>query len=351
MARTKNTKTASKAKSSSKTGKRRGRPPAAPEPTGLPRPVWAAIYGGLGILTLLSMLPLDGFLLRMVNHFFSGFLGSGFFVLPFVLLGAAALLLLRPKGPVRLRLTCMLLIPVDIGCLAHTMLAGDWGMPDVIVLWDTGVSHGSGGILSGTLAAALIAAISAVGTGILLVALLLVLAMVAFHITPAALWKLFKTPEYTYDDEEEAEKYENAPNPMMEKATEMRAKAARKRRQIDIPLDSEPPQVFDVEKPENALHTSEPEETPSAKETLKSLEELVRSATAPSGKAEEPEKLTPEETAKLAREMDESQKAPAPEYIHPSLALLKKGKKGSGYRCGGRAAGQFRPAYRHPAKL
>lgn len=338
-----NKKTTTKKRSGS-----RGRKHSAPPPNqGLSRGVWAVIFAVLGVLTLLSLFRSDGFLLKGIQQFFSAFIGIGIFILPFTFLGASVLLILRRKGPIRLRLTSDLLLPVIFGALAHTVTTPKMAITaqNIMSFWSSGIAYETGGIFSGTLAVVMTAAVSHVGTLILLFLLFIVLLMITCNLSPAALWRIFKTPEYEYDDKEEEEKYTAAPNPVVEKAVALHAKAIKKRRrpQIDIPLDEDPPvqqdtspiqasTAFEPIETDNFVHdepepkiSQEPEK--SAKDVLQDLEELVRSAAGNTTKPEETEKLSSEENVKLSQDLDASQKAPAPEYIYPSMALLKKGRK------------------------
>lgn len=58
---------------------------------------------------LLSILPIDGVLLKWLHRGIGALIGKGAYVMPFALIGIAVLLFARPKGPVRLRGTCIAL--------------------------------------------------------------------------------------------------------------------------------------------------------------------------------------------------------------------------------------------------
>ena len=72
-------------------------------PPVVPREMWAAIYGVLGLLCLIAVLKRDGAVLRLIHTALGGMVGWGIDLCPFALFGIAALLLVRRKGPVRLR--------------------------------------------------------------------------------------------------------------------------------------------------------------------------------------------------------------------------------------------------------
>ena len=95
--------TTKKSTKSAPKGKRAAQPQ--PEELGpiLSRPVWGAIWGIVGLLCLLSILPIDGVLLKWLHRGIGALIGKGAYVMPFALIGIAVLLFARPKGPVRLR--------------------------------------------------------------------------------------------------------------------------------------------------------------------------------------------------------------------------------------------------------
>ena len=111
--------TTKKSTKSAPKGKRAAQPQ--PEELGpiLSRPVWGAIWGIVGLLCLLSILPIDGVLLKWLHRGIGALIGKGAYVMPFALIGIAVLLFARPKGPVRLRGTCIALMPLLIGSIIH----------------------------------------------------------------------------------------------------------------------------------------------------------------------------------------------------------------------------------------
>ena len=77
MAARKTTKPKSE-KSAPRTRKKAEPAPEVQESAGLSRAAWGAIWAGLGVLTLLALLPIDGALLRWLHRFIGGFIGRGF---------------------------------------------------------------------------------------------------------------------------------------------------------------------------------------------------------------------------------------------------------------------------------
>ena len=127
----------------------------APEPeTLLPRAAWGAIWGVAGLLCLLSLLPIDGVVLDALHRGIGALIGTGSYVLPFALLGLAALLIARRKGPVRLRGCCIALLPVLAGGVVHAITCANeyaFSMSTLSGLLKSGMEMKSGGLLSGGL--------------------------------------------------------------------------------------------------------------------------------------------------------------------------------------------------------
>ncbi|MFR1151145.1 MAG: hypothetical protein ACLSDM_06185 [Butyricicoccus sp.] len=88
--------TTKKSTKSAPKGKRAAQPQ--PEELGpiLSRPVWGAIWGIVGLLCLLSILPIDGVLLKWLHRGIGALIGKGAYVMPFALIGIAVLLFARP---------------------------------------------------------------------------------------------------------------------------------------------------------------------------------------------------------------------------------------------------------------
>ena len=147
MAARKTTKPKSET-SAPRTRKKAEPAPEVQESAGLSRAAWGAIWAGLGVLTLLALLPIDGALLRWLHRFIGGFIGRGGLLLPFALFALSALLFLRPKGPVRLRGACIGLLPVLFGGIVHAITCAneyDFSMKTIRNLLETGMESHSGG--------------------------------------------------------------------------------------------------------------------------------------------------------------------------------------------------------------
>ncbi len=326
---------------------------------GLRREVWALLYAVLALLALLSLFGGSGAVLGWLRTGLGGLLGRGLYVLPFALAGMTALLLVQRKGPVRLRGTCVLLLPVLAGALLQGVLnahAYEMQVSTLGALLRSGVQTKSGGLLGGLLYIVLEWALSG-GGAVLMLALLLVAAlMVACRVTPAALWNMLKSPEFEYEDEQERARYEAPPqlpnvHELAARREAVREAKRRSRRAIDIPIDDAPPTeppepVYDAPAEPAAYSPAQvPEPAAQEEDAFGDILSLVQqtpplaqepAAAKPAADEDTPpwEDRKPDKKAEaaaqeaLAAEMSESQKTPPPAYIYPPLALLGEPKSG-----------------------
>lgn len=357
--------TTKKSTKSAPKGKRAAQPQ--PEELGpiLSRPVWGAIWGIVGLLCLLSILPIDGVLLKWLHRGIGALIGKGAYVMPFALIGIAVLLFARPKGPVRLRGTCIALMPLLIGSIIHAFSCAneyDLSMSTLSGLLSTGMEGSSGGLLGGGLYILLEWALSSIGALLILLVLFIVSLLVACRITPQALYDMVRPPEYEYEDEEERERYE-APLqlPNIHEAAAAHAQRREERRahrksDFDIPIDTDPPgedkpgeELIDPRKrkgkaiaPDEYLRSlrdnvkkkagsimdlvenKQPEE-----ESAHVSEPEHEAAPAPASKSKKTENISETEQEAMNIAIDESQKAPMPVYDYPPINLLTQGKHAS----------------------
>lgn len=91
--------TTKKSTKSAPKGKRAAQPQ--PEELGpiLSRPVWGAIWGIVGLLCLLSILPIDGVLLKWLHRGIGALIGKGAYVMPFALTASPCCCLRVPRVP------------------------------------------------------------------------------------------------------------------------------------------------------------------------------------------------------------------------------------------------------------
>ena len=359
--------TTKKSTKSAPKGKRAAQPQ--PEELGpiLSRPVWGAIWGIVGLLCLLSILPIDGVLLKWLHRGIGALIGKGAYVMPFALIGIAVLLFARPKGPVRLRGTCIALMPLLIGSIIHAFSCAneyDLSMSTLSGLLSTGMEGSSGGLLGGGLYILLEWALSSIGALLILLVLFIVTLLVACRITPQALYDMVRPPEYEYEDEEERERYEAPVQlPNIHEAAAAHAQRREERRahrksDFDIPIDADPPgedkpgeELIDPNKrhgkaiaPDEYLRSlrdnvkkkagsimdlvenKQPEEEPAH---ASEPEPEHEAAPAPASKSKKTENISETEQEAMNIAIDESQKAPAPVYDYPPIDLLTQGKHAS----------------------
>ena len=240
------------AKKKSSGGARAGQKKRAPAKKRAPRRrlspmVQALICFALAVVTLLSLLPLEGFVLSWCFLGLSALLGPGVYLVPFCLLGAGGLLVFRGRDKHALRLAAVLLLPLLLGAIAHRYLplgeslGWSWRLPGQLI--SSGQELASGGLLGGLLAMVMAAAFSPVGAMILLIALFLALVLIALDLTPAALWRAFRDFRAARQEGREEKRArreeERAAQPDPAPAAPARD---RRRGAIDIPLDDAPAQ-------------------------------------------------------------------------------------------------------------
>ena len=234
-----------------KTTKGKKTPPR-PEPpayNGTARLVGGIVCLLLALCVLVSYFNVDALLLTFIAKALKGLLGWGFYLAAPALLGAA-LIQLRHRGrPVVLRTTCTLLLPLLVGVLCHLLLcrtAYQLGSGLLSRLWADGQALTCGGVVAGGLALGSEALVSKVVSIVIFVVLLLAALLGALHMTPQQ--AVDKVKEYRTsrwedeDDEDDLDGFEPVPQRKAPSAPEKPAKdrPARKRADIDIPLDGEP---------------------------------------------------------------------------------------------------------------
>ncbi len=231
-------------------------PPEPPQKTGISRGAWGLIYLSIGILLLISTFSADGVLLKIFFDLCSGLIGYGTYLLIPAMFGLSALFFVVRKAKVRLRATCIFLLPVFAGSLVHAFMVKntlEFSFSTIISLFTTGVELTSGGVFSGAFAMLLMWAFSYYGAIFILLIMCLVLIAIAFRITPSKVFrKISDLKEYIADEEAlEEEIEEELPNLVKDNPKEIEKKpksteklslfGKKKSANIDIPLDDEKP--------------------------------------------------------------------------------------------------------------
>ena len=243
---------------SSKTGSSRsgstssrsgGRKSAQPQKRPIRREVWGGVLCLLTLCLAVSYFGVEAIFIDWLAMLVKGLFGYGYYLMAPAMLGSALILFCHHGKPVRLRVTCAMLIPLFAGALAHMVackLEFASGVGILKVLWSSGLAMSSGGVLSGALAVGSVAVFSRVASLILFTAILVVLLMVALRLTLGAIIEKNRNrPQYEEEPEEErpARKGGKAPEGKGVRLTPIEPQPRRRTEekvQIDFPLDDEP---------------------------------------------------------------------------------------------------------------
>jgi len=214
----------------------RTRKPAQPKKQPIRREVWSVILLVLALCTVVSYFGISAIFIDWLALLLKGLFGYGYCLAGPAFLLASAILMFHHGRPVRLRVTCTLLLPVLFGVLGHMIFVSktyNHGFGILKVLWQDGVSLKCGGAVSGALAAGSVAVFSKVASIVIFLVLFVVLLMAALHLTPAAMVeKIRNRPVYEEEPEPEI--------PAIPAEPPRRRREDRTRASIDIPLDGEP---------------------------------------------------------------------------------------------------------------
>ena len=227
------------ASSSSKSGSARSRKqPPAPAHRPFRREVGAGVCLLLAIFTVFGCFHIKALFIDGLCGLLKGLVGYGFWLTPAALLLSSFILAFHRGRPVRLRVTCALLLPLLFACVVHSVSAQalPWDSALVQTLWASGEEMTTGGVLSGVLAQAFVQVFSAVGAAVIFVLGLLLAGLGAFDLTivDVADW-FFTRPRYEYEQSERPERpVVRVPQP--EPRTARRAAPT----DIDIPVEDGP---------------------------------------------------------------------------------------------------------------
>ncbi|MEG1592920.1 MAG: DNA translocase FtsK, partial [Oscillibacter sp.] len=237
------------------------------------RPVRREV-GGICLLVLalcvfVSYAQIQAVVLDWFAMFLKGMLGYGYWLTGPALAMAGLVLLFHHGKPVALRTTCTLLLPLLLGTLLHMLLVTveyRFGFAFLKDLWLSGVALTSGGVLSGTLAEAAVAAVSKLVSAVIFTALFVIFLMIAIWPTVNALLAKHRARPRYEEKPAAPEKKEPAIRltPLEPVARPVDTDAEKK--VIDIPLDDGP--LLAAKKQPSGLftgffrHKSEQQKTP-----------------------------------------------------------------------------------------
>ena len=258
---TKTTKTAASKSSSSaskkstqKSSSPKKQTAAVPAKKPIRREVWALVCAALCVFSLLGCFGVEAIFIDFFCGLLKGLLGYGFWTVPFALALATYILAFHRGRPVRLRLTCALLLPFLISSLIHSLLAekAEWSMWTLGYMWDTGRAMQSGGALAGTLAQGCVSLFSNLGAFIIFAMLIIVLALAAFNrsLLDVADW-IFNRPRYEYEEEPERPRHIREEKPLRQSSLpETNAAPVSRRAVYDIPVEDGPLMNAKAEQPQ-----------------------------------------------------------------------------------------------------
>ena len=213
-----------------------GKRTAAPKKRPIRREVGGVVCLVLALCIAFSYFQQGGWLLDRPAALCRGLVGYGYYTVAPVLLLVSYILLFHRGRNVTACVVGAALLPVLLGAMLHLVLCPtDYNSVDGIakLLWQSGLSMESGGVLSATLAIMLVKLVKKTLAMILLAVLLVTCLMLAFRLTPAAVLEAVRShervPYEPEDDEEEAP-------PTRATATKS---AEKSKACIDIPLDGE----------------------------------------------------------------------------------------------------------------
>ena len=193
----------------------------------------------LTLCTLVSYLGISALFIDWLAVLLKGLFGYGYWLAGPAMLLAAGILLTHHGRPVRLRVSCALLLPMVFGVLGHVLFCKEVYRPSIAILrdlWISGVGLISGGAVSGVLAVGSVAVFAKFVSVVIFLILFAVMLMAALHITPGMLLEKYRSrPHYDYEEEPVREKL--APRPASVEAPRVRTQ---ERTQIDFPLDDVP---------------------------------------------------------------------------------------------------------------
>ena len=234
--------------------RKRGRPPAASRSTKKPpaphpieqppakaprrREVLAVICFILAAFSLIGFWAPEGDFIELFVGLIKGLVGYGFYALPPALLFCAVILTFHRGRPVRLRVTCVMLLTVLTGAFFHLfMYSGDnilqWSM--FAQLWESGTELQAGGSVSGSISEVFKKYFGFAGTLVVLTSASLLLIMASINKTIAGIVDAYRNrerreyiPEPEPAEEYVPEKYSHLPPTPI---------PLKRSKNIDIPLD------------------------------------------------------------------------------------------------------------------
>ena len=168
------------------------------------REIWALICLLFSFVAFLSFFNVSGFAIDWYKWITNFLCGYGFYLMPFALLASGIILAIRRKGKARLRVFCVMMLPLISGALRHLVsVTTNYGAVDkpLHALIQNSCLPASEGVLSGGLSIFFKAAISQVGAVVLFLVLGVLCLVIACY--PSVQWLLAHCRPLPEPEEEE----------------------------------------------------------------------------------------------------------------------------------------------------
>ena len=323
------------------------------------REIGALVCLLLAFFACFGYFEVHGWFIDLFVGLLKGLFGYGFWFAPPALLVAAYVLGFHRGRPVRLRLCCVLLLPLVLGCLLHLFLFEEelaWEMAMLGRLWTAGSAMQSGGAVGGIIALLFAKAFHVIGATAIFVVMALIMLLTAFNRTIVQIVEAIRNrPRREYVPEEEQPEPESVQPPVRESPEINVEKRKRRTQTIDIPMDDEQPAELVETKPKKKKFFERESRVPAPDQVLLGVEQnndagaakpVHEPAVSPDPFIDEidntptpaaaplPPKVKPEEAAQAAAEItaeiEESSGQPAVVYEYPPVSLLVEGEGGIG---------------------
>ncbi|MEA4932778.1 MAG: DNA translocase FtsK, partial [Lawsonibacter sp.] len=218
----------------------------APAPRPFRREAGAVVCLLLAIFASFGYFHMEAIFIDFFCALLKGLLGYGFWLVPPVLLLGAYILAFHRGRPVRMRLTCALLLPLVFSGLLHGLLADQhpWDGALVKALWTSGQALQSGGAVGGLLAQGFVSLFTDLGCTIIFAMAGILMSLAACNRTLFDVADLmFNRPKYEYEQESDPlpqSRGEGTREPERPSSANLLSQTASRRPAIDIPVDDSP---------------------------------------------------------------------------------------------------------------
>ena len=209
------------------------------------REVMAAVCFLLAVFTFIGYWNSDGAFIGFFCGLAKGLIGYGYYALPPMLLICALILCFHRGRPVRYRVVCSLLLTMVAGALAHLFSAVndyDISFRMFAELWKDGINLSAGGVVGGALSVVFKWLFAKAGAAIVFICAALFLLLSAFNRTVVGIVDAIKTRERrAYIPDPKPERPEKSARSVNTQSRVEAAAQIKRKKAIDIPLDSDAP--------------------------------------------------------------------------------------------------------------